>query len=78
MKFGKSPVNSFREVFLKKKLTNAHTHAPTHARTWLSLYKSIINRIITEICIHKFNLPKFCCSNSMHFSYEITQSTKGK
>ena len=37
-----------------------------------------VNRIIKEICIHKFNLPKFCCSNSMHFSYEITQSTKGK
>ena len=56
MKFGKSPVNSFRgEIFLKKKLTNAHTHA----RTWLSLYKSIINRIIKEICIHRFNLPKF-------------------
>ena len=56
MKFGKSPVNSFRgEVFLKKKLTNAHTHACT----WLSLYKSIINRIIKEICIHRFNLPKF-------------------
>ena len=53
---------------LKKKLTNAHT--------WLSLYKSIIN--IKEICIHKFNLPKFRCSNSMHFSYEITQSTKRK
>ena len=33
MKFGKGPVNSFREVFLKKKLTNAHTHARTHART---------------------------------------------
>jgi hypothetical protein len=28
MKFGKSPVNSFwGEVFLKKRLTNAHTHA---------------------------------------------------
>ena len=60
MKFGKSPVNSFRgEVFLKKKLTNVHTHARMHARTWLSLYKSIINRIIKEICIHRFNLPKF-------------------
>ena len=34
-------------------------HARTHARTWLSLYKSIINRIIKEICIHKFNLPNF-------------------
>ena len=56
MKFGKSPVNSFRgEFFLKKKLTKAHTHA----RTWLSLYKSIINRIIKEICIHRFDLPKF-------------------
>ena len=55
MKFGKSPVNRFLGVFLKKKLNNAHTHA----RTWLSLYKSIINRIIKEICIHKFNLPKF-------------------
>ena len=73
MKFGKSPVSSFW-VFLKKKLTNAHTHA----HTWLSLYKSIINRIIKEICIHKFNLPKFWCSNSMHFSYELTQNTKGK
>ena len=50
----------------------------THARTWLSLYKSIINRIIKEICIHKFNLPNFGCSNSMHFSYEIAQRTKGK
>ena len=31
MKFGISPVNSFSgEVFLKKKLTNAHTHARTH------------------------------------------------
>ena len=79
MKFGKSPVNSFwGEVPLKKKLTNAHTHAHMHAHTCLSLYKSIINRIIKEICIHKFNLPKFWCSNSMHFSYEITQSTKGK
>ena len=56
MKFGKSPVNSFcGEFFLKKKLTNAHTHA----RTWLSLYNSIMNRIIKEIGIHKFNLPKF-------------------
>ena len=56
MKFGKSPVNSFvGEVFIKKKLTNAHMHA----RTWLYLYKSIINRIIKEICIHKFDLPKF-------------------
>ena len=60
MKFGKSPANSFLgEVFLKKKLTNAHTHARTHAHTWLSLYKSIINRVIKEICINKFNLPKF-------------------
>ena len=56
MKFGKSPVNSFvGEVFFKKKLSNAHTHA----RTWLSLNKSIINRIIKEICIHRFNLPRF-------------------
>ena len=56
MKFGKSPVNSFRgEVFLMKKLTNAHMHACT----WLSMYKSIINRIIKEICVHKCNLPKF-------------------
>ena len=56
MKFGKSPVNSFcGEVFLKKKLTNAHTHA----HTWLYLYKSIINRIIKETCINRFNLPKF-------------------
>ena len=54
MKVGKSPVNSFRgEVFL-----NTHTHARAHACTWLSLYKPIINRIIKEICIHKFNLPK--------------------
>ena len=31
MKFGKSLVNMFREVFfLKKKLTNAHMHACTH------------------------------------------------
>ena len=30
MKFGKSPVNNFLELFLKKKLTNAHTHAHTH------------------------------------------------
>ena len=37
MKFGKSQVTSFREVFLKKKLTNVHTHAHTHARTWLSV-----------------------------------------
>ena len=60
MKFGKSPVNSFwGEVLLKKKLRNAHMHARTHARKWLSLYKSIINRIIKEICIYKFNLPKF-------------------
>ena len=60
MKFGKSPVNSLGgEVFLKKKLTNAHTHARKHAHTWLSSYKSIINRIIKEICILKFNLPKF-------------------
>ena len=56
MKFGKSPVNSFLgEVFLQKKLTNEDMHA----HTWLSLYESIINRIIKEICIHKFNLPKF-------------------
>ena len=56
MKFGKSLVNSFRgEVLLKKKLTNAHTHARTHACISLSLYKSIINRIIKEICIHKFS-----------------------
>ena len=41
MKFGKSPVSSFSgEVFLKKKLTNAHMHA----HTWLSLYKSIIKK----------------------------------
>ena len=40
---------------LKKKFKNARTHACT----WLSLYKSIINRIIKEIRIHKFNLPKF-------------------
>ena len=60
MKFGKSPVNSFcGEVFLEKKLTNVHTHACMHARTWLSLYKSIINKIIKDIYIHKFNLPKF-------------------
>ena len=60
MKFGKHPVNSFwGEVFFKKKLTSAHTHARTHAPIWLSLYKSIINRIIKEICIHKFNIPKF-------------------
>ena len=38
MKFGKSLVNSFWEVFLKKKVTNAHMHARTNARTWLSLY----------------------------------------
>ena len=74
MKFGKSPVNSFSgEVFLKEKVNKC-----THTCTWLSLYKSIINRIIKEICIHIFNLPKFWCSNSMHFSYENTQSTKGK
>ena len=57
MKFGK--VQSIvSEKFLKKKLTNTHTHARRHAHTWSSLYKSIINRIIKEICIHKFNLPK--------------------
>ena len=38
-----------------KKFTKGHTHA----RPWLSLYKSIENRIIKEIRIHKFNLPKF-------------------
>ena len=31
-----------------------------------------------EIHIHEFNLPKFWCTGSMHFSYEIKQSTKGK
>ena len=64
MKFGKSTVNSFRGEFLFFLLKKKHAH------TWF------VNRIIKEICIHKFNLPKFRCS--MHFSYEITQSTKGK
>ena len=73
MIFGKNPVNSFlRTSFLKKKFTNARTHS----RIWLPSGKSIINRIIKEIRIHKFNTPKFSCS--MHLSYEITQSTKGK
>ena len=52
LKFGKDPVNRSEEkIFIEKvyKLT----------RTWLSLYKSIIDRIIKEIRIHKFNLPKF-------------------
>ena len=62
MRFGKSPVSSFCGegfFFFKKMLTNTHMHAHTHARTWLSLSKYIINRIIKEICVHKFNLPKF-------------------
>ena len=64
-----------------KKLTNAHTHARTHAHTWLSLYESIINRIIKEICIHRFNLPKFLCIDVCILAREYTkntQSTKGK
>ena len=38
MKFGKCPVNSLLgEVFLKKKLTNAHTHACTHMVVYINL-----------------------------------------
>ena len=37
MKFGKSPVNSFRKVFLKKKLTNAHTPAHMHTHGCLCI-----------------------------------------
>ena len=59
------------EKFFKEKI-----YRRMHKLTWFSLYKSIINRIIKEIRFHKFNLPKFLCI--MHFSDEITQSTKGK
>ena len=38
MKFDKSPANSFwGEVFLKKKLTNAHTHAHMNAHGCLCI-----------------------------------------
>ena len=47
VKFGKNPVYSFWEVFVKEKV-----YKRTHARKWLSLYKSIINRIIKQIRIH--------------------------
>ena len=68
MKFGKIQSIVSEEKFFEEKVYKC-----THARTWLSLYKSIIKRTIEEICIYKFNLPKFRCS--MHFSYEITQSS---
>ena len=68
VKFGKNPVKSFwGEVFQRKS---------SQMDVLLSLYKSIIHRLIKEIWFHKFNLPKFWCI--MHFSYEITLSTKGK
>ena len=39
MKFGKNPVERFwEEVFLKKKLTNAHMHAHTPACTHMVVF----------------------------------------
>ena len=40
-----------------------------------SLSTPCSGELIKEIRTHKLTLPKFWCS--MHFSYEITQSTKG-
>ena len=55
VKFGKNPVRIVsEEKFCKEKV-----YKHTHACTLLSLNKSIINKIIEEIHIHRFNLPKF-------------------
>ena len=56
MKFGRSSVNSCQgEIFFIEKVNNAHTQACTH----MVVFVYIINRIIKDICIHEFNLPKF-------------------